>query len=130
MKSFALLIGLFVVLVGIVGMFAPERLVNFGRDVLTPGGIYAIAAFRIFVGLVLFLFAPASRWPKTLRAFGVIALVGGLVTPLVGADRSRAILEWESAQGTIWIRLGAGLALVLGGFLAFAVATSRNPKSA
>ena len=49
---------------------------------------------------------------------GAIVLVAGLATPLFGVERTRAILDWESTQGTALIRVGAGLALAIGGFVA------------
>jgi hypothetical protein len=56
-------------------------------------------------------------------------LVAGLATPLFGVERTRAILDWESTQGTGLIRAVAGLALAIGGFIAFAVATGRRPEN-
>ena len=38
-----------------------------------------------------------------------------------GPDRARAILEWETMQGTALLRVGAAVSLVAGGFMAFAV---------
>ena len=73
MRFPALLVALFIVVVGLVGVFAPDRLMTVGRYVVTPVGLYAIAALRVGIGLVLMLVAPVSRAPKTLRAFVVIA---------------------------------------------------------
>ena len=58
-----------------------------------------------------------------------VVLLAGLATPLFGVERTRAILDWESTQGTALIRIVAGLVLAIGGFIAFAVATGRRPKS-
>lgn len=63
------------------------------------------------------------------RIQGAVVLVAGLATPLFGVERTRAILDWESTQGTALIRVVAGLVLAIGGFVAFAVATGRRPKS-
>jgi hypothetical protein len=126
MKSLGLLVALFIMLAGVAGLFTPDSLTTIGRHVATPGGLYAIAALRVGMGLVLILVAPISRAPKTLRVLGAIALVGGLTTPLLGVERVRAIVAWETAQGTALIRAGAGLALVFGGFIAFAVAAGRR----
>lgn len=63
------------------------------------------------------------------RIQGAVVLVAGLAAPLFGVERTRAILDWESTQGTALIRVVAGLALAIGGFVAFAVATGRRPKS-
>ena len=127
MRSLALLVALFIMAVGMAGLFAPDRLMTVGRYVVPPVGLYAIAALRVGIGLVLILVAPISRAPKTLRAFGAIALVAGLTTPLFGVERARAIVNWEATQGTALLRVGAGLALALGGFIAFALAACRRP---
>jgi hypothetical protein len=127
MRSLALLVALFIMFVGMVGVFKPDSLMTVGRYVVTPVGLYAVAALRVGIGLVLMLVARTSRMPKTLRAFGAVALVAGLVTPLFGVERAWAIFDWEATQGTTLIRVGAGLALAIGGFIAFAVATGRRP---
>jgi hypothetical protein len=58
----------------------------------------------------------------------VVVVVAGLATPLFGVERTRAVLDWESTQGTALIRVMAGLVLAIGGFIAFAVATGRRPR--
>jgi hypothetical protein len=129
MRIAALLVALFVVVVGVVGILTPDSLMTIGRYVVTPVGLYAVAALRVAIGLVLMLVAPISRVPRTLRVVGAVVLVAGLATLFVGVERTRAILDWESTQGTALIRVGAGLALAIGGFLAFAVATGHRRKS-
>jgi hypothetical protein len=113
----------------VVGIFSPESLLAVGRYVVTPAGLYAIAAFRVAIGLLLMRVAPISRVPRTLRIVGAIVLAAGLATPLFGVERTRAILNWESTQGTAFLRVPGVLALAAGGFIAFAVATGRRPAS-
>lgn len=72
------------------------------------------------------LVAPNSRAPKTLRVLGAFVFIAGLTTPFFGVDRARAILVWEATQGTALLRVGAGLAFAIGGFIAFAVGTRRR----
>ena len=55
-------------------------------------------------------------------------LVGGLVTPLLGVERARMIVAWWATQGSALLRVWAGVALVFGLFLAYAVAP-RTPRS-
>ena len=126
MRSLTLLVALFIVAVGMAGVMAPDSLVTVGRYVITPVGLYAVAALRVGIGLVLMLVAPISRAPKTLRAIGAVVLVAGLATPSFGVERARAVLDWEVSQGTALIRIGAALVLTIGAFLAFAVATGRE----
>jgi hypothetical protein len=78
------------------------------------------------MGLVVILFAPHSRTPKTLRALGAVMCVQALSATLLGPDRARAILEWETTH-TALLRAGAVVAVAAGGFLVFAVAAGRRP---
>jgi len=126
MRFAALLVGLFAIVVGIVGLVSPDSLLTVGRYVVTPVGLYAIAALRVSIGLLLMLVAPISRVPRTLRVLGALVLVAGLATPVFGVDRTRAILDWEATQGTALLRAGAVAALAAGGFIAFAVTGGRR----
>ena len=121
MKLLGLLVALFIALIGLTGIFAPNRLLTISQSSVTPIGIYVAAALRIGIGLVLVRVASSSRAPKVLFAFGVIAVIAGLVTLFLGIERAQALLEWWSAQGPAFIRLWAGLPLVLGGFIAYAI---------
>ncbi len=126
MRLLGLLVAFFVALIGLTGVVAPDRLVTIGPYFVTPLGIYGAATLRIGIGLVLARVAPVSRAPKTLRILGVIAVIAGVVTLFLGTERAQAILEWWSAQGPGFIRLWAGLPLVLGGFIAYAVVPGRR----
>lgn len=120
-----LIIGVGVV-VGVVGVVAPDRLMVVALYVITPAGLYAIGALRVGMGLVLMLVAPTSRAPKTVRALGAVVLVAGVLTPVVGVDRVRGIAEWGAAQGPA---LPCGVALVMmavGSFIAVAVTSGRR----
>ena len=121
MRIAALLVALFTIVVGMVGIVSPDSLMTLRRLYFaTPGRLYAAVAVRVAMGLVLILAASSSRWPRTLRALGVVMCLQGLAATLFGLERARAILEWE-AMHTALLRAGAVVALVTGGFVAFAV---------
>jgi hypothetical protein len=129
-KSAALLVALFTIVVGIVGLVSPEGGTTVRRLYFaTPVGLYTAAAARVAMGLVVILYAPASRAPKTLRALGAVMCMQGLTAALLGPDRARSVLEWEAMQGTALLRVGAAVALAAGGFMTFAV-TGHRPASA
>jgi len=119
MRLTALVIGVIVILVGAVGVAAPDVVLSVGRAVITPGGLYAIAALRIAIGLVFVLAAPASRAPRTLRVLGVLVIIAGLSTPWFGVARSLVVLDWWASVGSSLRRLEACLALALGGLLVY-----------
>jgi hypothetical protein len=129
MRSAALLLALFTIVVGTVGLVSPDSVTTVRRAYFaTPAGLYGAAAVRIAMGLVVILCAAASRAPKTLRALGALVCVQGLAATLLGPDRARAILEWE-AMHTVLLRAGALVALATGGFIAFAVTPPSKEQS-
>ena len=122
MRSAALLVAVFTIIVGIVGLISPDRVTTARRLYFaTPVGLYTAGAVRVAMGLVVILIAPASRAPKTLRALGAVMCMQGLAATLLGPDRARVVLEWETMQGTALLRVGAAVALAVGCFLVFAV---------
>lgn len=126
MQVLALLVALLMILIGLTGVVSPETLAAVGRHAITPVGLYVVAAVRIGIGVILMLAAPVSRAPRTLRVFGIIAIIAGVATPFFGVEHSRRVMDWWLAQGFVCLRLHAGIALVLGGFLAYAVAPRRQ----
>ena len=122
MRIAALLVALFTIVVGMVGIVSPDSLMTLRRlYYATPGRFYAAGAFRVAMGLVLIMAASSSRWPRTVRALGAVVCLQGLAgTLFFGLERARAIMEWEAMQ-TALLRAGAVVALVTGGFVAFAV---------
>ena len=127
MRYLVIVLGLFMVAFGTAGVVAPNVLVAFGRYSVTTIGLYAVAAGRLGIGFLFLRVAPASLAPKTLRVLGVIALVAGLATALLGVDRARMILDWWVEQGPAFIRASAGGVAVLGGFIACVVALGGRP---
>jgi hypothetical protein len=118
----AMALCVFVAILGAIGVVSPDALLRIARHFETPGGLYAAAALRIVVGGVLVLAAGASRAPRAIRVIGVLIVVAGLVTPFLGLDRVRAILEWWAAAGPIFKRVWAGGALGFGCIMAYALA--------
>jgi hypothetical protein len=104
----------FVAILGAIGIVWPTTLLGIARFFGTASGLYAAAALRIVFGAALFMAAPGSRAPRALRVVGVLIFVGGLITPLIGLERARAILDWWSAQSSVFVRAWAGFALAVG----------------
>jgi len=128
MKIAALSVALFTVVVGIVGIVSPDSVMTIRRQYFaSPVGLYAAAAVRVAMGLVLILVATVSRAPRTLRALGAVMCAQGLAATLFGLDRAQAILEWE-AMHTALLRAGAMVAFASGLFIAFAVTSTATSR--
>jgi len=128
MRIAALLVALFIVVVGMVGIVSPDSLTTVRRQYFaTPVGLYTAGAVRVVMGLVLILVARVSRAPKILRTLGAVMCAQGLAATLLGLDRAQAILEWEVMHPAL-LRAGAVVALASGGFVALAVAKSNQRR--
>ena len=119
MRLLGLVIGALVMLASAISFAAPDLRLSLERSVMTPAGLYAIAALRIAIGLVFVLAAPASRAPRTLRVLGLIVIIAGLMTPWFGVARAQAVLNWWASAGPLVLRLDAGLGMAMGGFLVY-----------
>ena len=118
MRLLGLVIGAVVILAGAISFAAPGlRLALEGS--VTPAGLYAIAAFRIAIGLAFLLAAPASRAPRSVRALGLIVILAGLTTPWFGVARAMAVVNWLARSGPLLMRVDAGVGMALGGFLVY-----------
>ena len=123
----ALLVALFTIVVGVVGLISPEGGTSIRRLYFaTPVGQHVACAIRVVMGLVVILCAPASRTPKILRVLGAMMCIQGIAGTLMGPYHARAVLEWETAQGAAVLRIGAAVALACGVFIAFAVLSHRR----
>jgi hypothetical protein len=119
MRLLALVIGVLIMLVGAIEFVAPEMLLSLGRSMITPAGLYVIAAVRIALGLILVSAAPASRTPRMLRVLGAVVIIAGVMTPVFGVARSLAVVDWWASAGRWFMRLVAVVPLVVGGFLVY-----------
>ena len=126
MKYLAWCIAVVVVLAGITGIVAPDRLLSVRGLAATQAGLLAVSVARVAIGVVLIMTAPHSRAPKMLQIAGAAVLLAGLATPLFGVERTRAVLDWEAAQGATLIRVGSVIVVAIGGLLAMALTPRRG----
>jgi hypothetical protein len=124
----ARLIGLCICALGIVAIAAPELPLNAVRYFQASSAIllYLAAAIRIVFGVVLVRAAAASRVPMILRVLGSIIVISGLLTPFFGAWGAQTVFDWWSAGGPGLVRSCAGLVLVIGVFIVYAVTPARR----
>jgi hypothetical protein len=119
MRWFGVVIGVVLVLIGAISFAAPGLLLALGRSVITPTGLYAIAALRIVIGLGFVFAAPVSRTPRLIRVLGVIVIIAGLSTPWFGVTRARAVMDWWASAGPLLMRVDAVVGIAIGGFLLY-----------
>ena len=129
-RQLATVVGVLIVLAGLVGVITPNEISAIGGYVVTRNGLYIVAVLRICIGIVFILAAPASRMPRTVRTIGGIALIAGIVTPLFGVERSRAVLDWWISRSSIFMRLAGVVAIAAGAFIIRAIGVIRGSRPA
>lgn len=126
MKRLVLAVGLLITAAGVVVSVAPSAVIRFAQHPVTPLELYASAITRIGIGVLFIVAAPSSRLPRLLRVFGVIAVMAGLVTPLLGVARAQTIADWVSHQGLGLVRTFGLLALAIGTAVVYACGSRRR----
>jgi hypothetical protein len=113
------LIGWIIVAIGLLGVarphLMPTAVLGWPPDVL----LYVTVGTRIVLGLVLFFAAPSCRLPRFTRVIGVIAVLSGIVSALIGASRLELFVQWIATKPSGVIRLLYALDIVLGAFLSY-----------
>jgi hypothetical protein len=122
-RLLGLVIGALVIVGSAISFAAPDLRLSLESWVITPAGLYGIAALRIAIGLVFVLAAPASRAPRTVRVLGLAVIVAGVMTPWFGVARSRAVLNWLASAGPLLMHLDAVVGMAIGGFLVYVFGT-------
>jgi hypothetical protein len=125
LKLLATVVCLVMAALGVVGVMAPNLLLELAHILLLPPAIYWVAVIRVAFGVLLFLVAPASRLPRTLRVVGAVIVAAGLVTPLLPTSALEHAVTWFTGQGTNLFRIFAVAPIVIGALLAYAVNPSR-----
>lgn len=110
----ALLVGLFIIGIGIRLFVDPLGLAEFLGRMQATSMIYVVAVIRVGVGVLLIAAAPLSRTPVFFRVLGGLIAIGGLLTPFYGQRIGEAILGWWSSGGPMYIRIWAAIAVMLG----------------
>ena len=129
MNLIVALIGWIIVAIGLLGIarphLIPTAVLAWPSDLL----VYITVGTRIVLGLLLFFAAPSCRLPRFTRVIGVIAVLSGIVSALIGASRLESIVQWMSAKPSGVIRLMYTLDIILGAFLAYSGSQKRKERS-
>ena len=97
------------------GVFVPQRSMGFVKVLVSPKGIWSLAAFRVVFGTALYFTAATSKVPDLLTFLGVLIIIKGLITPLFGKPARRFFDWWfDRKSGILRFVACIGLAISLG----------------
>jgi hypothetical protein len=121
----ALLIGIALTGMGAFGLAVPEQFEPFVAEAQRLN-VFALAAIRVAIGVILMLAAGASRAPFLLGALGLLIALGGFVTPFMGAPLKQVLLRWWADGSVMAVRAWAGVSLAIGAFIVYATRPKRK----
>ncbi len=108
----------FVALMGLLGLFAPVKLVGIVAALFHGvAGLWIAVGLRLVVGVLLVLTAPMSRFPFLFWILGLFAIVAAVVGLFMGTDRVRKFVTWWVEKPAGFTRLWSMVAIVFGVFL-------------
>jgi hypothetical protein len=119
----ALLFGLVIVGLGVLGLAAPSTFLVAMQFFQAGHRVYIAALVRTLIGIVFFLAAPDSRWPRVMRGLGAIVVLLGLLTPVSAHPLPTVMLGWF---GDNFVRPWALSTIVLGLAIIAAVVPPRE----
>jgi uncharacterized protein YjeT (DUF2065 family) len=115
------------------GMFllvAPDGFVAaIAQPFTTTAGLYVAAVIRVAFGTILWRASGISRAPTAFRIIGILVIIAGVTTPLVGAERAREMVSWLVGQGPALLRAIGAVLLLVGGLIIYAFPTTRPPAA-
>lgn len=121
MKIFIQLISMFIAGVGLLEFVKPGSFRDLSLKFDNVKGMYGAAIFRILFGGALIYASPETSFPGFVRILGAFLLLAGFVLLFMSYKRFHEILHWWRSQSPAFFRGFALFALLLGGFLAYAV---------
>lgn len=122
MGFLVLIFSMTMAVIGAYGLASPAGLASFARRWEGQLGLWIGATVRILFGVALWRKAPSSHTPAVLEGVGAIALISGMVLPLVGVERLSKLISWWSGQSSTFIRGWSVVAIALGLFLFWSAA--------
>ena len=117
----------FIVLMGLVGVVSPAMLESYVLQLTTPAGVYFAAGFRLVFGTALYLCAPDSKAPRTIRVLGIITIIVGVMLPFLGVEFMRGIMEWWLGHGNELLRVWGVVAMAIAAGFAYVVTPKKHP---
>jgi hypothetical protein len=126
MKAFALAVNMVLAFLGAFGSISPDRLFFLAREFGNRTGLLVASALRLATGVALVSSAGNSRMPGTVRFFGALCFVTGLIAPFIGVKGFRRILAWWYGLGPFSTRAWAMSILAYGLFMLWALGSPRE----
>ena len=98
MIALALILCAAIAAFGVIVLVKPALAHDFTRLLADKTGMWVATAIRAVLGLGLLAAASDSKAPILLKILGLLILIVAIVTPILGLDRHRRMIDWWLAR--------------------------------
>jgi len=122
-KCVIILFGIFIISVGILMLFNPEKALATLRKAGSTNLInYAEITIRLIPAIALVICAPYSRFPEILKLFGWFMIATSLILYFVPRKYHHAYsMKWAGILKPVQVRLISPLAFIFGSAMIYSV---------
>lgn len=105
------------IVAGVVGLFAPATIVEFGRRFLSRGGLAFGAAIRALFAVALWMTASQAATPVGFQVLAAIFAVSAVGLVFMGVERLERVLDRAGGMKNSVLRLLYLVTIALGAFI-------------
>ena len=120
MSLILVIVGAFILLIGAIVLIAPGKMRQMLSALVEKDRFLIAAVFRIVVGVLFLIAAQSTRAPMFVTVVGVIMIMRGVMIPLLGKARLKALVAWFLLKGNSVIRVWGIMAAAFGAALVWA----------
>ena len=121
MTLIIIVFGLMTLLAGVVLIVNPEAILGLLRSHLEKVSLQVLAVgVRVILGILLILYADASRYPLIIAIIGWLSIVAAATFSIIGRRRFVSLMTWALSLLNPYGRVGGLIAMGFGGFLVYA----------
>lgn len=119
MRLIVAFIGGLVVLLGLVGLFAPAKFRSLFEAMTSRSRFLAAIVLRLGVGAVLWYAADQLRFPHVTRILAVVAFAAAVGVLIMGRERLDKLVTWWLTRSDALLRVSTVFAGLFGAFLVY-----------
>ncbi|MCH7894851.1 MAG: hypothetical protein IH907_10125 [Proteobacteria bacterium] len=107
---------------GAAMLVRPDAVAGFFRENSGSLGLHVLAVLvRLILGAALIGYATDSKYPVALQIFGWLSVGAAIILGGIGRSRFKVLISWALNFASSLMRFAGLLAVLLGGFLIYAV---------
>ena len=119
MQNVVAVLGVFFMLLSVVGLTAPQRLRAAVASTASRTRFLSGIVLRLGIGSLLWIAADGLRFPFVMRTIAAISIAAAVAILIMGPRRLDRLVDWWLARSDGLFRLSFFLVAIFGGFLVY-----------